>query len=121
MNSLKSQTTIWKISTNIANKAASVNQAPQGQHITQEFVLSAIGLYLAFDGTLSLVYTIIGIYMQLHGKYGTQEVSIESGAYLFGYVLHIIVGLSLVLKAKGWSAVLRSLREYGLSEKPSNK
>lgn len=112
---------IWKLSTSIAKKAISTTNEKSILNISEGFILSVIGLYLAFEGAQSIFYNLVGIYMQLHGKYGTNEVVPESLAYLFSYVVQVAFAFSLILRAQGWSAVLKGIREAGLNAKTSNK
>jgi len=112
---------IWKLSVSITKRAISSTHEKSDFNMSEGFILSVVGLYLAFEGAQSIFYNLIGIYMQLHGKYGTHEVEPESLAYLFSYVVQVVFAFSLIFRAEGWSSVLTRIRESGLNAKPSNK
>lgn len=112
---------IWKLSNRVISKTVSSSQIQTGPNTTEEFILSALGLYLAFKGLLSVLYMSVSAYTQLYGQHTPQEVSPETVAYLVGNFIQVFVGLSLILRARGWVVLLRKFREAGLETKPSNK
>ena len=112
---------IWKLSNGIIIKTTSspLNKAVT-PNTTEEFILSALGIYLAFKGLLSVFYMSVSAYTQLYGQQTSQEVSPQTAALLISNVIQVIVGLTLILRARGWVMLLRKFRGAGLETKPSN-
>ncbi|HDL89641.1 MAG TPA: hypothetical protein ENG14_01915, partial [Thermodesulforhabdus norvegica] len=82
---------IWRLSNSISSKSSSSLQDTTGPNLTEEFILSVVGLYLCFKGMQSFLFVSTSAYVQLYGEYDTKEMSPETIAYILGYSAQIII------------------------------
>jgi len=105
---------LWKLATRVATQASAQVEDGKSSKVDDGFLISLLGLYLTFEGLLRFGYTCTSLYIQ---NQSTEEYSAQTLAYVIGYLIQVVIGLSLILKAHGWLALLRWLREAGLKGK----
>lgn len=101
---------VWKLASGIADGAAAMPDRADDQRIGESFLLSLLGIYLIVTGTQALVFALANTYMTWEYQ---EEQRIVTLADAGGSALQLAIGLSLVLQARGWSALLRRLRTTG--------
>ena len=105
---------IWKLSNNIATKISSESTS-SSSNIKDEFILSALGLYLIVFGLLrvSLTSTTTYYLIKTTSDSNIDFNIVQNIIYLVTYFVVSILGLSLVIKASGWVRLLNKLRVAG--------
>jgi len=106
---------IWKLSVNVASQAAAENNRPTSA-LTEAFILSVLGLYLIFEGLTRLSFSAVNTYFNIVSTTDSDDILSQNIVYLIIYSLHIIIGITLVVKSDRWTSILRRLREAGLNE-----
>jgi hypothetical protein len=107
---------LWKLAGRVAEKVSSdVGINENHGKIDQEFLLSLLGIYLCVDAVIRFGFVCISAYTQAQHS---DEIALQTIAYIVGYLFQIIVGLTLILKASGWIRIMNWLRGAGLTEKP---
>jgi|GEM_PF-5376277 len=111
---------LWRLATRFVGPAPAASGDGPSMTVDEPFVLSVLGLYLAFKGLLQIAFLAIGAYSAL-GPTGPLEHGLKAQtiAYMLGYLVQLLLGLTLILRSHGWAALLRRLREAGLKAKPS--
>ena len=96
---------IWKLSKNIAIKI-SYESTTSSSNVSEEFILSVLGLYLIVLSLTRLSITSISTYYLLQS---TSDIGFSVNQNIIYLVVHIVVatlGLTLVIKATGWARLL---------------
>ncbi|MEW8077622.1 MAG: hypothetical protein AB2784_21965 [Candidatus Thiodiazotropha endolucinida] len=104
----------WKLAIKIATHSSAHIEERETFEVDESFFISLLGLYLLFEGILRFGYACISAFMLVHEG---SELSVQTMSYVIGYLLQLIIGLTLVLKAHGWMRFLRWLRVAGLKGK----
>ena len=111
---------VWRLSVQVVRHVEHEEVAAPQPHI-EPFILSVLGVFLIVQAMVELVYLITSAYIQAANPDNPEGVSTETIAYISGYLLQTIIGVTLVIRAKGWVGLLGRLREAGLSDKsPDN-
>ena len=82
--------------------------------ISEEFLLSLLGLYLVFDGLTKICFSSISFYYKYINSNNITELMIHNIVYLSSYLILTVIGVTLIIKSNGWSALLRKLRTVGM-------
>lgn len=108
----------WRLSTDVVSGAlpGDVNTTETPRHAAdwESFVLSVLGLYLMVRTIVVLVPRATGTFVQVSDANNPHGVDASTIAMLVCLLLQGLLGLSLVIRAKGWAALLRRLRGLGL-------
>jgi hypothetical protein len=105
---------LWKLANNIVTKSSAQVDASENSEIDANFLISLLGLYLIFDGLLRFGYVCTSAFMQTQDG---GELSLQTKAYVLGYLIQVIIGITLVIKSHGWVGVIRWLQRAGLKGK----
>ncbi len=106
---------LWKLAGRVAEKASSGVGKNESHGINEVFLLSLLGIYLSVDAVMRFGFVCIDAYTQSQHIDG---IALQTIAYIVGYLLQLIIGLTLIIKANGWVRLLKWLRGAGLMEKP---
>lgn len=106
---------LWKLANQVATKVTNGNEKSNTSSIDQSFLLSLLGIYLGIDGIIRFGFVCLSAVSQTQDG---RDIALATIGYIFGYIIQILVGLSLILKARGWAKFLNWLRGAGLTEKP---
>ncbi len=105
----------WKLGVNVVSRTAVGEDNDTSQPvITEAFLLSLLGIYLTvigLRGVWSSAWTVIVMVQN------DVELDVRAITAVIGDLLQVLVGVSLMVKATGWSRLLLRLREAGLREK----
>lgn len=106
---------LWRFAGKVmaASGAEEKLSVPEG---LEPLILAALGIFLSVQALVRLTGLSAGAYMQA-SQHATATVSLETTAALLAYLFQLLVGVSLVLRASGWVALLRRIRSAGLSGK----
>ena len=80
------------------------------------FILSVLGLFLIVRALVALIYSSTGLYVQAIDPDNPDGISAESVAYVLAYMIQLVIGATLVIRARGWVRMLRRLRQMGLHD-----
>ncbi len=105
---------LWKLANKVVAKSSAQTVEDKGSKIDASFLISLLGLYLTFEGLLRLGYTCASAFMQTQDG---GELSLQTKVYVVGYLIQVTMGLTLVIKSKGWVRLLRWLQGAGLKGK----
>jgi len=108
---------LWRLAGRVVRAAPGASTEAPSVAVDEPFVLSVVGLYLAFKALLQIAFLAVGAYAALGPL--QQDFQAQTIAYIAGYVVQLVLGLALMLRSRGWALVLRRLREAGLKAKPS--
>ena len=103
---------IWKLSNNtkaIISKNTDNSSAP----ISEEFVLSILGIYLIVYGLTRMTVVATSAYYSTQSSNDINYEITQSVIYVAVYLIAALLGLSLIIKSKGWSSLLNKLRRAG--------
>ena len=103
---------IWRLSNN-AIKTVSTNSDNSPANVSECFVLSVLGVYLIVYGLTRVVFTATGAYYASHSINNVNFEITQNIIYVVVYLAVTLIGLSLVVKASGWAALLNRLRHAG--------
>ena len=106
---------LWKLANRVAEKTAIGSNKSNGAVISEPFLLSLLGVYLGIDGIVRFGFVCLSAVSQTQDG---REIALETIGYIVGYLIQIIISLTLILKARGWAKFLNWLRGAGLAEKP---
>ena len=106
---------LWKLANRVADKAAICSNQSNAAGITEPFLLSLLGVYLGIDAIVRFGFVSLSAVSQTQDG---RDIALETVGYIVGYLLQIVVSLTLILKARGWARFLEWLRGAGLAEKP---
>lgn len=110
---------LWRLANRFVEPHEDTSDNTSPLAIDEPFVLSALGLYLSFDGLMRIATLSVRTYVSV----GQNHVSLstaanaETIAYIVCYCFQVIFGLTLVLRSRGWAALLHRLRNAGLAAK----
>lgn len=103
---------IWKLSNSTASQMIS-NPHCKLSAFSEEFALSLLGLYLIVYGLSKTVFVSIGAYLSAGDESNVNHEYAQILVYVLVYLTIVIIGMSLVIKAKGWAELLSRLRMLG--------
>jgi len=103
---------IWKLAIITTKKIENINNSKESK-LSEEFILSIFGLYLIFEGLSSLAIVSVGTYYSVQAPSVDDYKISQSMIYLLVYSLQSIIGVTLVIKARGWALMLNKLRVAG--------
>jgi hypothetical protein len=103
---------IWKLSNN-TKSILSKNTDNSLSQISEEFVLSLLGVYLIVYGLTRITVVATSAYYSANATNDTNYQITQSIIYVVVYLLAAILGLSLIIKSKGWVSMLNKLRIAG--------
>lgn len=106
---------IWKLSTNVVRNTTTVDNKPASA-LSEEFILSIVGLYLIFEGLTRFSFSSMSTYFNVISSTDSDDLLTQNMLYLVVYTIQIIIGLTLVVKSRAWASLLKRLREAGLNE-----
>ncbi len=104
--------TIWML----ANKTTEIISESTNQissNLSEGFALSMLGIYLIIYGLTRLTVVATSAYYSLNADNNVNYEITQSIIYVAVYFIVVILGLSLVIKSNGWSALLNKLRLAG--------
>ena len=102
----------WRLSVNVSTQLLS-ESTNSSLNISETFILSVLGLYLIVFGLTRLSIASIGTYYTLQSANDINQNIAQNVIYLIVYFIVTIIGLSLVIKTKGWLQLLNKLRVVG--------
>jgi hypothetical protein len=105
---------LWKLANKVVEKSSDQVDVEESSKIDSSFLVSLLGFYLTFDGLLRFGYACASAFAQAQDG---GDLSVQTKAYVAGFLIQIIIGITLVLKAEGWVRVLRWLQRAGLKGK----
>jgi len=103
---------IWKLSSN-TKEIISKNTDNSSLNMSEEFALSILGLYLIVYGLTRTIVVATSAYYSSQASNDINYDITQSVIYVAVYLVVSIVGMSLVIKSNGWSALLNKLRVAG--------
>lgn len=103
---------IWKLSNN-TNAITSKNTDNSFPQISEEFVLSLLGVYLIVYGLTRTAVVATSAYFSAHSSNDINYDITQSVIYVAVYLIAAILGISLIIKSTGWSSLLSKLRSAG--------
>lgn len=103
---------IWRLSNNTA-AIMSKNAESSSPHISEEFVLSILGIYLIVYGLTRTSVVATSAYFSAHSANDINYDLTQSAIYVAVYIIAALIGFSLIIKSKGWSSLLKKLRAAG--------
>ena len=103
---------IWKLSINIHTQVIS-ESSTSSSNISESFILSVLGLYLIVFGLTRLSITSSSTYFIAQATSDVDFNITQNIIYLAVYLVVVMLGLSLVIKTKGWAQLLNKLRVAG--------
>ena len=98
---------VWKLAGQVAEKASSDVVQSESCGFDEPFLLSLLGIYLSIDAVIQFGFLFMSAYTESQYNGGIDLAPI---AYIVGYLLQIIIGLTLILKASGWLRFIKWLR-----------
>lgn len=105
---------MWKLANGVVEQAKTSDDATENQTITQDFLISLLGFYLVLEGLIQLGYSSFSSYTTLQQNI---ELTAQQIFYVVANFVQIVIGLTLIIKAKGWASFLNWLRGAGLKGK----
>ncbi len=105
---------LWKLANKVVTQSSDQIEKGESPFMDESFFISLLGLYLVFEGILRFGYACTSAFMQVQEG---SELSVQTISYVIGYLLQVIVALTLILKAQGWVRFLKWLRVAGLKDK----
>ena len=103
---------IWKLSNN-TKAIISKNTDNSFPQISEEFALSILGIYLIIYGLTRTMVVATSAYFSAHSSNDINNDMTQSVIYVAVYLIATILGISLIIKSKGWSSLLNKLRSAG--------
>ena len=103
---------IWKLSNN-TNAIISKNTDDSSTHISQGFALSILGIYLIVYGLTRMTIVATSAYYTAQTSSDINYVITQSVIYMTVYLIAALLGMSLIVKSKGWLLLLNKLRLAG--------
>ena len=103
---------IWKLSNN-TTAIISKNTDKSSHHITEEFVLSILGIYLIVYGLTRMTIVATSAYYSANSSNDISYEITQSVIYVAVYLIAALLGMSLIIKSKGWVTLLNKLRFAG--------
>ena len=94
---------------------AQISQEPTNpsSSLSEEFVLSVLGLYLIFYGLSRLAVVSVSTYYSVQSTNDINYNITQSIIYLAVYIVIAILGLSLLIKSNGCATLLNKIRVAG--------
>jgi len=99
---------IWKLSNN-TKAVLSKNSDNSIPYISEEFILSILGIYLIVYGLTRTIVVATSAYYSLSSNDINYELT-QGVIYVITYLLTALLGLSFIVRSKGWSILLNKLR-----------
>ena len=103
---------IWKLSNN-TKSIITKNSNTSSHPISEEFCMSILGLYLIIYGLTNMLFAATFAYYASQSKSNISYESTKSVIYSAVYLIVSLIGLSLIIKSKGWASLLNKLRLVG--------
>ena len=103
---------VWKLSNN-TKAIISKNTDNSFPLISEEFALSILGIYLIVYGLTRTTVVATSAYFSAHSSNDINYEITQSVIYVAVYLIAAILGISLIIKSKGWSSLLNKLRSAG--------
>ena len=103
---------IWKLSNN-AKIIISKNTETSSPHISEEFVLSILGIYLIVYGLTRITVVATSAYYTAQSSSDINDEVTQSVIFVVVYLITALLGMSLIVKSKGWLLLLNKLRLAG--------
>lgn len=110
---------LWHLSCSVTRDIENKETDQNVLEIDEGFILSVLGLVFVFEGALSFASGLISATSAANSSANPQPISATTVAHIAGQFAKVIIGLTMILKANGWAAVLRAIREAGLKNKIS--
>ena len=104
---------VWRLSTSLTG-SINTESNTSSSCISEEFLLSLLGLYLVFDGLTKICFSSISFYYKYINSNNLTEIMIQNMVYLSSYLILTIIGVTLVIKSNGWASLLHKLRTAGI-------
>lgn len=103
---------IWKLSNNTKTVIAK-NTSTSSHPISEEFCISILGLYLIIYGLTNMLFAASFAFYASQSHSNISYESTKSIVYSAVYLIVSLIGLSLIIKTKGWASLLNKLRLAG--------
>ena len=103
---------IWKLSNSITLQVSNTVDKELAP-LSESFAVSLLGIYLIFYGLSRLTIGAVGTYYTLIDNNPANDNLMQNVVYLLVYFIISIIGLTLILKSKGWAGLLNKLRVAG--------
>ena len=106
---------IWRLS----NRVIDVADARKGIIPTEnfeEFTLAVLGLFFVVTALSKIVYLTASAYVQATDPNNINGFAVQSVSMFVSYGLQLVIGMTLVLRTKGWLRIYNSMREAGLDD-----
>lgn len=106
---------IWNLANDIINRASTtIKTEPQNVASDfHEFMLFLLGVYISTNSLLNLTAPISSAIIELSNPANTKGLSMQTIVWLISESLLLLIGISLILKRKGWKNLYYKLRTAG--------
>ena len=103
---------VWRLSNKLATSFTEHN-INHSSLTSESFILSILGLYLIFEAIKNFSISSVGLFYAIETSTQSESKFTQIGVYLLVYFIQFIIGLTLIIKTKGWLSVLNKLRVAG--------